>query len=152
VARSKYPVVNYFGALAVSQAFAPILAANGGGCLVNISSVAGLVSFPAIPTYSASKAAVHSLTQSLRFGLQAQGTHVAGVYPGPVDTDMAKDIPLEKASPKDVAANILNAVEEGQEEILPDGMAQEMGAGYEQSPKELERQVTAMVLAMGEES
>lgn len=144
--------VNFFGTLAVSQAFAPILAANGGGGLVNISSVAGLVSFPPIPTYSASKAAVHSLTQSLRFGLQEQGTHVAGVYPGPVDTDMSKDLPMAKASPTVVAGNILNALEEGQEEIFPDDMAQEMGAGYEQSPKELERQVTAMITAMGEES
>ena len=111
-----------------------------------------MVSFPPFATYNVSKAAVHSLTQSLRFGLQGKGTHVAGVYPGPVDTDMAKDLPMEKASPTVVAGDILNALEEGQEEIFPDDMAQEMGAGYEQSPKELERQVTAMVAAMGAES
>jgi short-subunit dehydrogenase len=122
--------------------------------VVVVSSVAGLVGFPPIPTYSASKSAVHSLSQSLRFGLQGQGTHVACVYPGPVDTDMAKDLPMDKASPQEVAGYILNALEEGQEEIFPDGMAQEMGAGYEQSPKELERQVVAMamVMEMGAES
>ncbi len=86
MARSKYPVVNYFGALAVSQAFAPILAANGGGCLVNISSVAGLVSFPAIPTYSASKAAVIGLTKALAVDFVKQGIRCNVICPGTVHT------------------------------------------------------------------
>lgn len=138
--------VNFFGTLAVTQAFAPILAANGGGGIANLASVAALVNFPLFATYSASKAAVHSLTQVLRISLP--NTHVAGIYPGPVDTDMTEDIPFEKASPQEVANNILNALEKGQEEIFPDGMAQQMGAGYEQSPKGLEHQVAAMVAEM----
>ncbi|NKB72884.1 MAG: SDR family NAD(P)-dependent oxidoreductase [Candidatus Latescibacteria bacterium] len=132
----------------LSQAFAPILAANGGGGLVNVISVAGLVNFPLFITYSASKAALHSLTQALRLELAGQGVFVAGVYPGPVDTDMAADVPFEKTSPAVVADNILQGLEAGQEEIFPDGMAGEMGAGYEQSPKGLEQKVATMVASM----
>ena len=90
--------VNLFGAFAMSQAFAPILARQGGGAIANIVSVAGLVNIPLFLSYSTSKAALHSLTQGLRAGLRGQGTQVFGVYPGPVDTDMAARAPLEKAS------------------------------------------------------
>ena len=95
--RDEYEV-NVLGVLAVTQAFAPILARQGGGAIVNLSSVAGLVGFPSLATYSLSKAAVHSLTQVTRALLAPQGTFVAGVYPGPIDTDMARPIPLEKAA------------------------------------------------------
>jgi NAD(P)-dependent dehydrogenase (short-subunit alcohol dehydrogenase family) len=136
--------VNLFGSLSMSQAFAPILAANGGGGLVNILSVAALVNFPPAITYSMSKAALHSMTQALRFELRAQGTQVTGVYPGPIDTDMADGLPFDKAPPNVAADNILSGVEEGQEENFPDPMSKEMGAGYEQSPKGLEAQIAAM--------
>jgi NAD(P)-dependent dehydrogenase (short-subunit alcohol dehydrogenase family) len=132
--------VNLFGSLVVSQAFAPVLRRNGGGALVNIVSVAGLVNFPQLLSYSASKAALHSLTQGLRAALRAQGTHVVGVYPGPVDTDMAKDIPLEKASPAFVAQAILDGLASGAEEIFPDPMAQRFGAAFLKDPKALEQQ------------
>jgi NAD(P)-dependent dehydrogenase (short-subunit alcohol dehydrogenase family) len=144
--------VNYHGTLAASQAFAPILAASGGGTLVNVGSVGGLANFPVLATYSASKAALHSLTQALRLGLGAQGTYVAGVYPGPVDTDLAAEVQMDKTSPRVVADNILDALEAGQEEIFPDPMAQEMGTGYEASPKGLERQIAEMVAAMAAEA
>jgi len=140
--------VNYFGTLDATQAFIPILGSNGGGALVNLVSVAGIVNFPLFATYSASKAAPHSLTQGVRLGLVAQGTLVAGVYPGPVDTDMAAGIPMEKTSPQVVANNILDGLEAGSEDIYPDPMAVGMGAGYEESPKGLERQVAEMVAAM----
>ena len=80
---------NVLGTLRVSQAFAPVLARHAGGAIANIISVAGLVGFPPIFTYSASKAALHSITQTTRLLLRGQGTFVSGVYPGPVDTDMA---------------------------------------------------------------
>ena len=70
------------------------------------------------------------------------------MYPGPVDTDMAKEIPMEKESPENVANYILTALEAGQEEIFPDAMAQGMGAGFEESPKGLEHQVTEMITTM----
>ena len=68
--------VNYLGPLRVIQALAPALAKNGGGALVNIASVVALTSFPALGSYSASKAAVRSLTQTARVHLAGQGTQV----------------------------------------------------------------------------
>ncbi len=136
--------VNYFAPLNLLQQFAPALKRNGGGFVVNVSSVGGLTNFPFYPTYSASKAAIHSLTQGARMLLAARGTSVAGVYPGPVDTDMACGIDLEKATPQDVANAILDGVEAGREDIFPDPFAEHFGQQYQTSPKESERQIAAM--------
>jgi len=137
--------VNFFGTFAVSQAFAPVLARNGGGAIANLASVASLVNFPMLLAYSASKAATHSLTQATRTMLAAQGTRVFGVYPGPIDTRMAEGIDMPKATPADCARAIVEGIEAGTEDIFPDGMSQGMGKAYHASPKALERQVFAMV-------
>lgn len=137
--------VNFFGTFAVSQAFAPVLGANGGGAIANLASVASLVNFPMLLAYSASKAATHSLTQATRMMLAGQGTRVFGVYPGPIDTRMAEGIDMPKASPAACAQAIVEGIEAGVEEIFPDAMSQNMGAAYLGSPKGLERQVFAMV-------
>lgn len=136
--------VNFFGAFAVSQAFAPILAKHGGGAIVNIASVASLVGFAMLASYSASKAAIHSLTQSMRVMLKAQGTQVFGVYPGPIDTRMAEGLEFDKTSPSEAARAIVAGIEAGIEEVFPDPMSQGLGAGFFANPKEAERQVAAM--------
>src|SRR5437899_10616880 len=64
--------VNFLGTFAVTQAFAPILAKNGGGAIANINSVASFVSFPMLAAYSACTAATHSLTQVTRSMLRGQ--------------------------------------------------------------------------------
>ncbi len=140
--------VNYFGSLQMLRQFAPILASNGGGALVNIGSAAGLTNIPFFPTYSASKAALHSLTQAARVLLGAQGTSVFGVYPGPVDTDMVRALNMPKASAHDVALAILDGLESGQEDIYPDAFARDFAKQFSASPKASERQVAAMVAAM----
>ena len=134
--------VNFFGSFAVSQAFAPALARNR-GAIVNVGSVAGLVNFPILLSYSASKAALHSLTQGLRAGLKAQGIQVYGVYPGPVDTDMTKGFEMDKASAKDVARAILDGLAGGTEDIFPDPMARQLGETFLKSPKAAEEQVAS---------
>ncbi|HMI37213.1 MAG TPA: SDR family oxidoreductase [Steroidobacteraceae bacterium] len=139
--------VNFFGTFAVMQAFAPVLARNGGGAIVNIGSVASLVNFPLLLAYSASKAATHSVTQAARAMLKAQGTQVFGVYPGPIDTRMAAGITLPKTSPADAARAIVAGIESGTEEIFPDPMSQGMGSAFLASPKALEREVAAMAAA-----
>jgi NAD(P)-dependent dehydrogenase (short-subunit alcohol dehydrogenase family) len=140
--------VNYFGPLRLLQCLAPSLARNGGGVIVNIGSAAGLTNVPLLPTYSASKAALHSLTQAARILLGAQGTSVFGVYAGPVDTDMVRDLPLPKTSPSDVAFAILDGIEAGQEDIFPDPFAVDFSKRFESSPKASERQMAAMIAAM----
>ena len=140
--------VNYFGPLQVLQRLAPSLARNGGGAVINIGSAAGLTNIPFFPTYSASKAALHSLTQAARVLLGPQGTSVFGVYAGPVDTDMVRDLALPKTSPSEVAFAILNGIEAGEEDIFPDPFAVDFGRRFETSPKASERQIAAMVAAM----
>jgi len=135
---------NVLGTLRVSQAFAPVLARHGGGAIANISSVAGLVGLPLVLTYSSSKAALHSLTQSTRQLLRGQGTFVAGVYPGPVDTDMAAQFTIPKTSAASVAHAIVDGLEEGLEEIYPDPFAVEYGDVYAVNPKGLEQRIATM--------
>jgi len=136
--------VNYLGPLRLVQRLAPTLARNGGGAVVNVASIAGLANLLMIPTYSASKAALHSLTQAARVLLAAQGTLVCGVYPGPVDTDMSRELQVPKTPACDVAHAILDGVEVGQEEIFPDPFAADFGRRYEASPKAAELYFASM--------
>ena len=135
---------NFFGTLMVTRAFAPVLAANGGGAMVNVASISSWVSFPMIGSYSASKAAVHSMTQGVRADLAGQGTQVIGVYPGPVDTDMTESLEMAKVSPSEVAEAALAAVADGTEEVFPDAMAAQIHAGLKQNAKATARRVAAM--------
>jgi NAD(P)-dependent dehydrogenase (short-subunit alcohol dehydrogenase family) len=139
--------VNYFGPLQLLNRLAPTLARNGGGAVVTIGSAAGLTNLPFVPTYSASKAALHSLTQAARILLGPQCTSVFGVYPGPVDTDMTRELTLPKASARDVAFAILDGLEAGQEDIFPDPFAVDFGLRFGSSPKAAEQQMAAMVAA-----
>ena len=137
--------VNYFAPLRLLQQFADTLARRRGAAVL-VSSVAGLTNQPFILTYSASKAALHSLTQGARAVLAARGVDVIGVYPGPVDTDMSRSLEFEKASPQHVANNILDGVEAGTEDIFPDPFAAAFGEQFQLSPKASERQMVASVL------
>jgi NAD(P)-dependent dehydrogenase (short-subunit alcohol dehydrogenase family) len=112
--------VNYFGPLAVSRAFAPVLGANGGGGLVNILSVLSWVALPQLGNYSAAKSAAWSLTNSLRQMLSAQGTVVTAAHFGYVDTDMTNGLDVPKLDPTHVANTILDAVERGDDEVIVD--------------------------------
>ncbi len=136
--------VNLFGAFEMTRAFAPILGANGGGAIAYINSVAGLVGFPMLASYSMSKAALHSLTQVARAMLAGQKTEVIGVYAGPVDTEMSAKIEIQKTPPVVVARGIVDGIDNGDEEVFPDPMSQALGSAFLQNPKEVERQVARM--------
>jgi NAD(P)-dependent dehydrogenase (short-subunit alcohol dehydrogenase family) len=144
--------VNYLGPLRLLHHLSPSLAKNGGGAVVNVVSIAGLTSLPLAPTYSASKAALHSMTQAARALFEAQGTAVVGVYPGLVDTDMTREFGVPKTSPRDVAFAILDGIEAGDEDIFPDAFAAEFARQFAASPKVSERQMAATVSAMASES
>jgi len=120
--------VNYFGPLAVSRAFAPVLAANGGGALVNMLSALSWVSFPQFGNYSASKSAAWSLTNGLRTQLRGQGTLVVGVHAGYIDTDMAASVDGPKIAPEDVARQTVAALAAGDEEVLADEVSRNVKA------------------------
>ncbi|TDD44711.1 SDR family NAD(P)-dependent oxidoreductase [Nonomuraea terrae] len=112
--------VNYFGTWAVSRAFAPVLARNGGGALVNMLSVASWVGQPEFPGYVASKAAQWSLTDALRKALRGQGTLVVGVHAGFVDTDLSAWTDAPKISPGVVAELTMDALIRDRFEVLAD--------------------------------
>jgi NAD(P)-dependent dehydrogenase (short-subunit alcohol dehydrogenase family) len=113
--------INTLGPLRVTRALAPILAANGGGALVNVHSALSWVGGSG--AYGASKAAIWSLSNSLRLELRAQGTQVLGVHVGFVDTDMVSDVKLPKTAPADVAATVIDALEAGAHEVLVDDVS-----------------------------
>lgn len=136
--------VNVYGTLAMARAFAPIIEKNGGGAITNLLSVVSLASIPGLAGYNASKAALWSLTQSLRGTLAARGISVHGVFPGPVDTDMASEITMPKTSPADVAQAILDGMASGAEDIFPDPMAREVYAGWSKDHKAVEHQFAAL--------
>lgn len=116
--------VNVYAPLAISQAFAPVLAANGGGAIVNILSALSWVNMTRHGTYSITKSAAWSLTNGLRVELAAQKTQVVGVHVGYMETGMTDGIDAPKVSPADVAATIIAAVDAGEDEVLADGTAQ----------------------------
>lgn len=117
---------NMFGPLGLSQAFAPILKANGGGAIVNMLSALSWVSAAPLDGYCVSKAAAWMLTNALRSELRGQGTLVVGVHAGFIDTDMAAGAGGEKSSPESVARQVFDALESDQEEVLADEVARKV--------------------------
>lgn len=120
--------VHYFGTLAMCRAFAPVLARNGGGAIVNVHSVVSWFSPPDSGSYAASKAAQWALTNAIRTELAVQGTHVVGLHVGFIDTDMAAGVEAPKIAPEAVAAQALDAVEAGEPEVLADDTARHFKA------------------------
>jgi len=135
---------NYFGTLNVIRAFVPQLEKSGGGAIINVLSVVALANIPALGGYSASKAASWSMTQAVRVELAKKNISVHAVFPGPVDTDMAKDMQLAKTSARDVARAVLDGVESGLDDITPDSMSREVHGAWLKDPKGVERQFGAM--------
>jgi NAD(P)-dependent dehydrogenase (short-subunit alcohol dehydrogenase family) len=109
---------NFFGTLRVSNAFAPVLARNGGGTLINILSSAAWVSMPT--GYAASKAAMWSATNALRIQLRGQGTHVVGLLVGMIDTPMTAGWDVPKVTAASVVSQAYDAVGAGSLEVLAD--------------------------------
>ncbi|KUN18218.1 MULTISPECIES: SDR family oxidoreductase [Streptomyces] len=118
---------NFYGPLQVTRAFVPIIEANGGGHVLNVHSVLSWIGVAG--SYSASKAALWSQTNSLRLELKPRGIGVTGLHVGYVDTDMAADVDAPKSSPKDVAALAIGGVESGAYEVLADDLSRRVKAG-----------------------
>jgi NAD(P)-dependent dehydrogenase (short-subunit alcohol dehydrogenase family) len=120
---------HFYGTLAVTRAFAPQLAAGGGGAILNVLSALSWVSFPAAGGYCAAKSAEWSLTNALRQELAAQGTQVSALHVGYMDTDMVRDVVAEKSDPAVIAKIALDAIEAGEVEILADEASRQVQSG-----------------------
>jgi NAD(P)-dependent dehydrogenase (short-subunit alcohol dehydrogenase family) len=129
--------VNYFGTWAVSRAFAPTLAANGGGALVNMLSVTSWVANRRFPSYAASKSAEWSLTNAFRLALREQGTLVVGVHAGYVDTDLAADVDSPKVLAGDVAEATMTGLLNDESEVLVDEVTRKVRAALSGGLEEL---------------
>ena len=125
---------NVFGILRMTQAFAPVLAENGGGAFLNVLSAASWINSGAMTAYAVSKAAAWSLTNGLRNELRPQGTQVLGLHVGFVDTDLTRGLDVVKVSPQSVVATALDALEAGASEVLADERAQTIKRGLTTEP------------------
>ncbi|MDX3380702.1 SDR family oxidoreductase [Streptomyces niveiscabiei] len=110
--------VNFYGPLHMARAFVPVIEANGGGHVLNVHSVLSWLAEGT--TYSASKAAAWSQTNSLRLALNPRGIRVTGLHMGYVDTDMTAGLDAPKATPHAIAAAALDGVETDAHEVLAD--------------------------------
>jgi NAD(P)-dependent dehydrogenase (short-subunit alcohol dehydrogenase family) len=125
---------NVIAPLQLTRGFAPVLARNGGGAVINILSVLSWVSAPHLATYSISKSAAWSLTNGLRNELRGQHTQVLGVHVGYIDTDMTSFTQAPKNPPGEVARAVLAALEAGQDEIAVDDLARQVKQGLGAEP------------------
>lgn len=118
---------NFFGALAVGLAWAPVLRANGGGALVDVHSLLSWVGLAG--SYSASKAALWSATNSLRVELAPFGTQVVGVHLGLTETPMTAGMEGDKGDPAEVVAVTYDGLESGAHEVIADDASANVKAG-----------------------
>jgi NAD(P)-dependent dehydrogenase (short-subunit alcohol dehydrogenase family) len=118
---------NFFGAIQVVRGFAPVLGANGGGAIVDVHSVLSWIGLAG--SYSASKAAFWSATNSFRLELAPQGTHVLGLHLGYTDTPMVAAIEAEKNDPADIVRLAYDGLEAGEYEVLADELSATVKAG-----------------------
>lgn len=137
--------VNYFGPLAMSRAFAPILKANGGGAILNVLSVGGILAAPNMGGYSPSKFAMRAAGTCIRAELAGQGTTVTSLIVGSVDTRMASHVKGAKEAPEDIARAAMRGITRGTDEIDTDRFAIETRAAMARDPKGLERQMARAV-------
>ncbi len=148
VARAEMDI-NYFGLLRLAQEFGPALkgrsadGATGATAWVNLLSIYALANFPPHGTFSASKAAAHSLAQCLRAEMRAAGIRVVNVFPGPIDDEWNQQLPPPKLAPAALASVIVDALRAGVEDVYPGDVAQEWLERWRDDPKVLERELAA---------
>ena len=136
--------VNYLGTLAMCRAFAPVLAANGGGAIVNVLSVVSWITVPISGSYCVSKAAELAMTNGIRVELGAQGTLVVGVHAGYIDTDMTANLAIKKTTPEDVVSATLAALERGETEVLADDRSRDVRNRLRNDPASLDREMQSI--------
>ena len=141
--------VNYFGLLRLAQEFGPAMRSRGADgnasavAWVNLLSIYALANFPPHGTFSASKAAAHSLAQCLRAEMRPAGVRVVNVFPGPIDDEWNQLLPPPKVAAAALAKVIVGALRDGIEDVYPGDVAQEWLARWRDNPKALERELSA---------
>jgi NAD(P)-dependent dehydrogenase (short-subunit alcohol dehydrogenase family) len=127
--------VNFWGTLSMVRAFAPVLAANGGGTIVNVASALSWFAAPGAGAYAVSKAANWNMSNALRLELAAQRTQVTSVHLGLADTDMARAIDGPKTDPAQVVRTVLDATAQGEIEVVVDAWSAMVKASLAEDPR-----------------
>jgi NAD(P)-dependent dehydrogenase (short-subunit alcohol dehydrogenase family) len=125
---------NVFGPMRLTQAFAPVLAANGGGAILNVLSIASWINGPLLGVYGMSKSAAWAMTNGTRIELSAQHTQVLALHVGFIDTDLTRGFDVPKSAPDAVVRTALDALEAGANEVLADEVTRQVHAGLSASP------------------
>lgn len=121
-------LTNYLSVVRLTEKLLPVLTANSESAIVNVTSVAALVPSQKLVTYSASKAALHSYTVSLRRQLSDTAVKIFEIMPPLVNTEFSKEVGGENGIlPEVVAVELLKGLEENKFEIPVGGTA----AAYE---------------------
>ena len=141
--------VNYFGLLRLAQELGPAMRSRGADgqssavAWVNLLSIYALANFPPHGTFSASKAAAHSLAQCLRAEMRPAGVRVVNVFPGPLDDEWNQLLPPPKLAPAALARAVIQALQDGIEDVYPGDVAQEWLARWRDNPKALEKELSS---------
>lgn len=125
---------NVLSVIRLTEKLWPVLEKHPNAAVVNITSIVSMVPGLRIPTYSATKAALHSYSQSLRVALSSTNVKVFEVMPPLVDTDFAKDLSGTKMEPADVATEILEGISKDAYEIYV-GVTADFRQLYLKSPE-----------------
>lgn len=133
---------NFFGQVRMLRAFADILsAAPGRAAVIDVHSA--LSWYAGAGSYSATKAAFWSATNSVRLDLAPRGVHVVGVHVGWVDTAMAAGVTGPKTDPADVVTRAYDALEDGTFEVLVDTVSVRAKAGLSAPIEQMYPELTA---------
>lgn len=128
---------NFFGPLWVIRSFAPVLAAQGGGAILNVLSALSWISYQGSAGYAAAKAAAWSMTNSVRLEISTQGTQVTGLVMASTDTDMMAEFDVPKNNPTDVVRAALDGIETGEIEVIADTDSAGLKAALAEHPSVL---------------
>lgn len=120
---------HFFGTLATTRAFVPVIERNGGGSVLNILSVLSWTTLPQVGAYSAAKSAQWSLTNALRLQLAPRNIRVAGLHVGYIDTDLARNVTAPKHDAHDVARAAVDGIAADEYEIVFDELSRTVRAG-----------------------
>lgn len=126
--------VNYFGPMRLTAAFTPILEGKANSAVIIVSSIAGYLFFPGATGYCASKFAITAYIRGARETLGKQGIKVIGVYPGPTDTDMAKNMDVEKDTTIEVALQTIEGLKKKEDDIFTGNISQTLYKSYCEAP------------------
>ena len=125
---------NLFGPIRLTQAFAPILARNGGGAILNVLSISSWINGPLLGNYGMSKSAAWAMTNGTRIELSGQNTQVLALHVGFIDTDLTAGLDVPRQSPESVAKTALAALEDGASEVLADEITRQVHRGLSAEP------------------